>query len=92
MENKKLLTAIWIAIGTIAVGTACFFAWHSVNAEPTRLEVIQAELGALKTNLADCQNKWQAFEDEQSKLKVEADSLRAEISKLEQEASQILGL
>lgn len=93
MENKKkLIMAIWIAIWTITVGAVSFLAWHNVNAEPTRLEVIQSELGVLKTDLADCQSKWQAFEDEQSKLKAEADGLRAEISKLEQEASDILGL
>lgn len=92
MEKKNLLTAIAVAIGTITVGAVSFLAWHNVNAEPTRLEVIQAELGVFKADLADCQSKWQAFEDEQSKLKAEADGLRLEISKLEQEASDILGL
>ena len=73
MENKKLLTAVAVAIGTVVVGTTSYFMGSSVKAEPTRLEVIQNELGALKSDLADCQTKWQELEDLQRIEKEKAD-------------------
>ena len=89
MESKKnLLTAIWIAIGTIVVGTASFIAWH----RESRIESLQNEIRASQVRLAELNAEWSSLEDRQTTLHIEAENERKHIADLQAEASQLLGV
>lgn len=85
------MTAIWIAIWTIALGSA-FYLGSRVNAEPWRLEEIQARISVLSGEISQLGTRRQELENEQTELTTVADSKRAEITQLQQEAEWILGL
>lgn len=88
MENKTLLKAIWIAIGTVAVGTACYFLWH----RESRIETIQKELYESNLRIASLNSEWEQLEKQQAILHEQADNERKHQADLQSEASQLLGV
>lgn len=88
MENKKLMTAIAVAIWTITVGTVSYFLWH----RESRIEELQNEIRAGQVRLAELNAEWSSLEDRQTTLHIEAENERKHIADLQAEASQLLGV
>ena len=88
MENKKLMTAIAVAIGTVVVGTTSYFLWH----RESRIETIQKELYESNLRIASLNSEWEQLEKQQALLHEQANNERKHQSDLQAEASQLLGV
>lgn len=82
------MTAIAVAIWTIAVGTVSYFLWH----RESRIESLQNEIRAGQVRLAELNAEWSSLEDRQTTLHIEAENERKHIADLQAEASQLLGV